>query len=207
MSWRDDDRKRKDDGCAKSSGSLARALVQLILLVISLIHACTRVAPDDLQYLVGIGVHTSDSNYITWFCQDDQELFDCTASKKIVLAPTLPQITGVASKENGELVILFEPQKHTFQFGDINGPNQPAFSLPSDVEVIDVATHKDGKVIIGLCRQGGKLFDCLGNPSQELKQLNDQEPVGITWADDSGDKPQIWCKVMKENKATAQRCP
>jgi hypothetical protein len=165
------------------------------------------IPPDDLQYVVGVGTYTSDINFVTWYCYNDGKLYDCTANEENVLAPNLPPVTGVASKLDGSLIILYGGANCTYQFGDITRPTGSPFRLPCDVEMIDIATNGDGEVIVGLCQQGGKLFDCIGNPPRELKQLNDQSPVALSWGDDSGEEPQIWCRVIEEGKATAKRCP
>ncbi len=194
------------DGCGKAEFDGLSALIRLLLIIGAAIYAATLHAPDDLKNVVGTEVHNSGQEFVTWYCQDDSRFYNCTSNKDETVVESLPTIKGVASKSDRTLVLLFEIGDGEYRLGDITGP-QLWIGIPPDTEVIDIATNSKGEKLVGLCKRGNEIFDCIGQPPQEYPVLNDQVPVGLSWGDGSKDKPQLWCRVVKDGVTKAERCP
>lgn len=173
-------------GCAKS----AKGLVPLIALIISIINALTRFGPSSIDLIVGVEVHTKDSNLVTWYCQaKDGRFYDCTSNKDTTIAANLPQVAGVASDKNGKLILLYLIEKQ-YWLGDVTGPKT---KIALTGEIVDIATNNAGSKIIGLCKGANEMFDCFGDPGQVYKVAFDQHFLGISLDDQASPKLKIWC--------------
>jgi len=204
MSWNDEDR---DDNPLKGCPGAGKAISQLILIIISIVRACTLYAPDSVDLIVGVESHTKDSNLVTWYCQDDTGRFwNCTSNNDITLAKKLPPVAAVASNRGGDLILTFKLDDGYWR-GDLSGPQEKLAWIEPSVDVVDNATNGDAETLHGLCKTKNRpAHDCFANPIVDYPVADDQRLVGLTLKDSSSARPILYCAVADDGSYLVEEC-